>query len=76
MQQDQGAIPKMRGISNLTSRKAEEDQTLPEEPAMATRRNSGEEIRVPGGLRTARGEDPLEEAAAAGSWGVGRMKEK
>ena len=74
MQQDQDAIPKMRGISNLTSRKAEEDQKLPEEPAMATRRNSGEEIRVPGGLRTVRDEDPLEEAAAAGSWGVGRMR--
>ena len=39
---------------------------------MATRRDSGEEIRVPGGLRTARGVDPLEEAAAAkgvGAWG-------
>ena len=34
-----------------------------------------EELRggdpVPGGLRTARGEDPLEEAAAARSWGRG-----
>ena len=38
---------------------------------MATRRNSGEEIRVPGGLRTARGEDPLEEAAATRSFGRG-----
>jgi hypothetical protein len=41
---------------------------------MATRRNSGEEIRVPGGLRTARDKDPLEEAAAARSWDVGKMR--
>ena len=38
---------------------------------MATRRDSGEEIRVPGGLRTARGLDPLEEAAAARRLGRG-----
>ena len=54
----------------MTTRKMEEDQKLPEEPAMATR-NSGEEIRVPGGLRTARGLDPLEEAVAARELGRG-----
>ena len=58
----------------MTTRKAEVDKKIPEEPAMATRRNSGEEIRVPGGLRMARGENPLEEAAAAKELGHGEKE--
>ena len=55
----------------MTTRKTEGEQKLPEEPAMATRRDSGEEILVPGGLRTARDLDSLEEAAAARELGRG-----
>ena len=58
----------------MTTRKTKGDQKIPEEPAMATRRDSGEEIRVPGGLRTARGLDPLEEAAAARELGRGEKE--
>ena len=54
----------------MNTRKMEGEEKLPEEPAMATRRNSGEEIRVPGRAPDGEGRGSL--GGGGGSKELGR----